>query len=375
MAKPIVIVHFQPLELYPPVMNLILFLISSKIENLIVYTTQHNKKLLTPFKTDDNAVSINRYGILGTEMPKYFRYWSYIKFYSFVFSQLIKLKPNTILYYETLSCLPVYLYKKFIKQSVRIFAHYHEYTSPDEYISGMKMVKYFHNIEKSIYSKYIWISHTNEDRMRCFLKDEPTVNKGICHILPNYPSKDWLSRRADKRDNFKKIVYVGAVSRDTMYFENFINWVIKMEGKFTFDIYTYNICSIDKKWILDLAVDFIKIHEGVDYFSLPSVLKEFDIGVILYKGHIPNYVMNAPNKLFEYLISGLDVWLPHEMIICIQYYTIGTFPKVIPVDFNSLDIFEWPKAINKENLYFKPSGWYYEDIYPDLAQTLLSVKN
>lgn len=52
------------------------------------------------------------------------------------------------------------------------------------------------------------------------------------------------------------------------------------------------------------------LDSGINYSDLPGVIRAYDVGVILYNGHIANYVFNAPNKLFEYLACGLDVWSP-----------------------------------------------------------------
>ena len=67
----------------------------------------------------------------------------------------------------------------------------------------------------------------------------------------------------------------------------------------------------------------------------------------MYKGHIPNYVYNAPNKLFEYLTSGLDVWYPSVMVGSDQFITIQGFPKVLSIDFNDLSKFDLSKALER----------------------------
>jgi hypothetical protein len=34
----------------------------------------------------------------------------------------------------------------------------------------------------------------------------------------------------------------------------------------------------------------------------------------LYKGHIPNYIYNVPNKVYEYLACGLQVWYSKDLL-------------------------------------------------------------
>ena len=43
-------------------------------------------------------------------------------------------------------------------------------------------------------------------------------------------------------------------------------------------------------------------------------MADYHIGLTLYNGHIPNFVYNVPNKVFEYLACGLDVWYSKDLI-------------------------------------------------------------
>ena len=217
-----------------------------------------------------------------------------------------------------------------------------------------------------------WISHTNEERLQRFQSDEKLADGATGHIMPNYPGKAWLQNKAVKTGQ-GRIVYVGAVSRETMYFENFINWVLQQHGRFTFDIFSSHINEEDKRWIQQCDKRYIKLHTAVDYYSLPVTLAQFDTGVILYKGHIPNYVINAPNKLFEYLACELDVWVAKEITGCSDYYTDNTWPKVLPVDFQQMEGFDWKAAIDKTGLQYRSSPWYYEEVYPAIADALFSA--
>ena len=62
---------------------------------------------------------------------------------------------------------------------------------------------------------------------------------------------------------------------------------------------------------------------------------EMNIGVILYKCKTLNQRFAAPNKLFEYLACGLDVWFPAEMEGCFEYAS-DAIPRVLKVDFNNI---------------------------------------
>ena len=49
-----------------------------------------------------------------------------------------------------------------------------------------------------------------------------------------------------------------------------------------------------------------------------------------------NFVHNAPNKLFEYLNCGLDIWYPEEMIGCRAYDQIE-YPTIKQINFNDIE--------------------------------------
>jgi hypothetical protein len=59
---------------------------------------------------------------------------------------------------------------------------------------------------------------------------------------------------------------------------------------------------------------YINLFESINYFKLPEVLIKYDVGLTIYKGFIPNYIYNVPNKVFEYLACGLKVWYSKDLL-------------------------------------------------------------
>jgi hypothetical protein len=282
--------------------------------------------------------------------------WYYILFHLRVFLGLIKTKPNAILYYETLSSLAPIIYCGLKKWKVELFIHYHEYTTPEEYKSGMKIGRIFHFVEKKYYDKATWISQTNSDRLGLFRNDYTSIKFKRLEVLANYPPASWAEKSIQRTMYNRpiKIVYVGAFSNDTMYINEFAEWVLSKAGLVHWDIYSSNFDKNTRNYINALDSTYIKFYNAVEYDNLPSVLINYDIGIILYKGHILNYVYNVPNKFFEYLACGLDVWYPKEMLSCNEYKTVNTYPKVIEIDFNKLDNFNLEETLNKQNLAYEP---------------------
>ena len=66
------------------------------------------------------------------------------------------------------------------------------------------------------------------------------------------------------------------------------------------------------------------------------MLSNYDVGVILYKPLIDNFKYNAPNKLFEYLVCGLEVWFPGNLLGILPYQKAHPL-KVFALDFTNLE--------------------------------------
>ena len=98
----------------------------------------------------------------------------------------------------------------------------------------------------------------------------------------------------------------------------------------------------------------------VPYELMPSILSNYDIGVILYKGVIPNHIYAVSNKLFEYWACGLDVWFSDKMTGSLQYSRTDFYPKLIPVNFEELDGFDMNCAISHTGLSYQPFPYYCE---------------
>lgn len=346
----LVIIHFAPLEFYPPIQNLIRTLERESPQlKVSILTTKGTDKGLTTFKTQNQNFRIIRMGQSGAGGMAS-RYLNYLKFYLFSIFLLVKLRPAKILYFETLSSFPVFIYKKLVGKKLQVYIHYHEYTSPAEYKNGMALTRFFHRMEKQMYADVSWISHTNPKRMELFEKDVSPIKLANPRILPNYPPQDWRTEPHEYKEPPYRVVYAGALSLDTMYAKEFAEWVSDQKGKVTWDIYSYNYTQDAAKFFRSIDSQFINLYDGVDYDRLPGILREYHMGVILYKGHIQNYIHNAPNKLFEYLICGLDVIFPSEMVGCLPYQTSDSRPQVLCVNFNEMYNFNISEVIrNRES--------------------------
>ena len=373
--KKLFILHFSPLELYPPIQNLLSYLKDNfSHKNIFVITTATNVAVLKDFKSASSQTKIIHLGKSGQNLGLFARYWSYLFFNLGSIIYLIIKSPSHILYYETLSAFPVYIYKRYFNKQSKVFIHYHEYTSPKEYEAGMILTKWFHNKEKWLYAHACWVSHTNEFRMNHFLNDIKPIELSNTHVFPNYPSIKWGTLTDNKISNPLRVVYVGALSMDTMYTKEFAEWVMLQKGQVIWDIYSYNITA-EAKAYLSGNDEWISLKSGVNYDELPPILKNYNVGVILYNGHIPNYIYNAPNKLFEYMACGLDVWFPGKLTGSHGYITHDTYPKVYAFNFTKLDQLSLNKVIDREGFSQKVSNYYSENVSGEIAQQLMTDNN
>jgi hypothetical protein len=379
--RKLAVLHFSPIERYPPVINWLNFLADTFLadpKNAVAAPSGFGVRVFSlragndvkPFAAPAANIRITRPGRAGKK--GIFAYLNYGLFHVRTLLQLIKWRPDTVLYYETLSSFPAIFYKKFINRRASLFIHYHEYASPKEYREGMVLARWFHRLEKKIYPLAAGISHTNTERTALFKNDLEGIALPSLYVLPNYPPASWRSA-GRKRELAAgagaakiKIIYVGAISLDTMYTKELAQWVSQQGGRVLWDIYSDNFTPEARTFLESFDKNLIRFRKGVNYDTLPGILPAYDIGVILYNGHIPNYIYNAPNKLFEYMACGLDIWFPDVMLGCYPFKTTGTYPKTIAVDFSDLSHFDLPAALDHTGLRHNPSVYYAEDVLPEL---------
>ncbi|GAB3531530.1 hypothetical protein GCM10027443_13920 [Pontibacter brevis] len=366
----VAILHYQPLEYYPPIMNTLNFIGDTSDLTVNVYTSRNSKR----GRFSHQQIKVRRFPLPNYNDSKFVSLVKQLLYNIGTLFSLIVLRPNVLLYYESYSALPAYLYARFINKNVKLLIHFHEYSAPEWYINGMKLVKFYHKFErKFLFKKASWISQTNAERVKLFYQDFPFINQNVLHELPNYPPQKW-ELNSTKRDMISKplkIVYVGSLSLSSTYIKEFCEWVLSKQGDVKFDIYCYNIEKGTKDYINSISNTNIKLYSsGIDYDFIPDVISKYDIGVILYKIYNANVKYSASNKLFEYLSCDLDVWFSDAILGTHPYIVKDAYPKVLNVDFNSLVNFDLEKAICRKSLNRRSLKFNAEDVNKLLLQEL-----
>ena len=364
----IAIFHFQPIEKYPPILNLIHQLDKYAELKVVVFTLY-----CSPAFTENlEKIKVVSLGI--PEVHSLFKKLNYILFNLLSTLRTFVFLPKKVFYYETISCFPAIIYKKVFKD-VPVLVHYHEYVSPEEYLRGMVLVRILNKLEKENLKNFKWISHTNQDRLKLFLEDnrDHKLKFSTLNVVQNFPPQSWRSSKEKSlnKNAFVKFVYIGySFDSKTSYIREFLQWISWFENV-SFDAYLVESSEEIKRYERQYERNF-KVLKAVPYSLLPVVLKNYDIGLILYKAHILNYKYNAPNKLFEYYTCGLDVWYPREILGCANFITKDTYPKVVSINFNNLKGLNLGKLVDKSNCSIEVKEFYAENENLKLIQELIS---
>ena len=289
------------------------------------------------------------------------RYLCYLQFAIIGFWKLLEFKPKAILIYETYSVLPVFLYS-IICPKVNLLVHYHEFESKAEKQRASAYSQFLYFLEKRLFSKAIWVSQTNIDRKLKFQAVYPQLNENQLRDFPNHPLKNWVKKgkiRKSENSEIIKFIHVGSLGIDTTYISEFIEWIQNQNGRATLTVVSQNLESS----VRDLIAknQWITLIGNVPYQELPNIICEHHVGVVLYKGHIPNFIYNVPNKVNEYLACGLNVWYSDVLISTHKFAEENPQYPLYSVDFSKGKELLAPEY-SSESFEFK--HWHEEAVQP-----------
>ena len=353
------IIHDYPISYFPPAMNLV-DTIEDKIDIEVITTTPDNGMLVYSPKLARLYVPVCNKKSDNSLLRQLKAIWFVIA----CLFRLIRRKPDAILYYESISAMPAYLYKRYINSRVNVFAHYHEYMTYEEYNrSGMRLTGLNHDIERKwLYQHCDWVSQTNAHRLNMFLEDNPMIDRSKAHVFPNYPPKSWWRKDKVHSGDIVKCVYVGSLSLKDTFVKEFCEWIQRQNGKVTFEIYSFNFHQDTLDAVESLKCPYIQFHkEGIPYMQIPDLLDMYDVGVLLYKATTINFQWNETNKFYEYLICGLDVWYPKEMLLLHVMDKAQFSPQIKELDFDHIDNFIY--SLDKSHVANSSYCMFADDVY------------
>ena len=312
-------------------MNFISDVLNQKPQYSIKVFTSVNS---SPYANQNyDSVKIRRFGSVSEN--SILRYSSYLLYNLFTTISLLLTRPDVVVVYESLSLFPAVIYSIVFKHK-KIHVHYHEYLSLPEKEKASQYMKFLFKCEEKLLKK-ITCSQTNEDRKALFLKDNPYLNPGNVEVYPNLPPKSWWREYGQYKKPWQggkiKLVYIGVLDAETMFLEEILTWVSEHSEDLELTILSQSISDSANELHQRFVSNSIIFKPALNYYQLPSELVRYDVGLVLYKGHISNYVYNVPNKVFEYLSCGLKV-LSDSVIISLKD---SDLPGVISLDLQDLN--------------------------------------
>jgi hypothetical protein len=308
-------VHILPIEYYPPATNLLRLLGERKQWEVRAWTSPNSRGMK---EWAGGSVRVLRHDYAQSGKHALRRFATYLRWHFATARELARWKPDVIISIEPHSAIAVWLYLKVFAGSARLFIHHHEYYAPADFLApGMRLTRLASRLEKKyLFQRAEWISQTNGARLGLVAGAEK-LDPRVIRVLPNFPPREWVDRAVGTNSNRtgpRKLIYLGSASLEDTFIAEAAGWVADHTDEVSFTVAGNNIAADVWSTLAAMNAPNISVNkQGWDYETLPEMLKQFDVGLILYKGNTRNFVYNIPNKVFEYLAAGLEVWYPPQM--------------------------------------------------------------
>lgn len=308
--------HNLPLEYYPPATNALEHFASRPGWEVRAWTVD-NTRHLQPWKHE--RLDIRRLPFGDQSKGALSRAIAYTSWHMRTAVELRRWKPDVIIAVEPNSMPALSFYYSLLRGSAPLFIHFHEYYAPEDYSNpGMRLLRAAQRIDNdALLERAVWVSQTNEDRLRMMFETHPRLRKESGRVLPNLPPAEWVKRAQYPATNdagVTRMVYVGSASLEDTFIRELAVWVSDHRADYSLHVAGNNITEGVWEMLESLDAPNITTNpRGCSYAELPDLLTGFDIGLILYRGNTLNFQYNVPNKAIEYLAAGLEVWYPPEM--------------------------------------------------------------
>lgn len=378
-AVQLVLLHQLSLERYPPAVNLLRTLHRQPgLATAVVTSTATDAPAVA--LPPDQPVWRLRFAVRADML---WRRW-YLALLWHLRAALIcwRLQPAVVISVEPHSALAAWIWLVLLRGRSRLLIHHHEYYSPADYLRpGNRLTRLNRWFENRLLRRAVWVSQTNADRLRLFQADHPELTAAQCRVLPNYPPRAWLQSLPAKTQWPRsatgplRLVYVGSVSLHDTWIGPLVEWLNSPANTgCTLDVFCYNLDPATRSFLQSHSGTAVRFHAaGVAYDSLPQLLPQFDVGLILYRCNTVNFVWNASNKLFEYLLCGLDVWYPPCMLGVQPYARDTAAPRVLATDFENPGELNLAVRRDRTGLPWQPWTTTCEDAFEPLIACLFNT--
>lgn len=154
------------------------------------------------------------------------------------------------------------------------------------------------------YLKYADKAITVSNGLKKLYKDNLNLD---CEVYMSLPTKSKLKSEIKNKYDKIRIVHHG-VSNPTRKIENMIYLMDYLDkDKYNLDLYLVNLNNSYFNKLLKLADERknVNILEPVKFNEINNMLSEYDIGLYLLEDISLNHKFALPNKIFEFIQSGL----------------------------------------------------------------------
>lgn len=329
--------HVLPLEYYPPARNALTLMARHPGWQVRAWSSRNRRGLRT---WEQSWIQVTRPVDADPRSILPLRVAGYLAWHLRAAADLAAWKPDALISVEPHSALAAWMYYNIFRGKAALFIHHHEYYAPEDFLRpGMRLLRSTGELERNdLFVRAVWVSQTNEERMRLLREWNPRITADAARVLPNYPPEEWI-RKAEALPRHAasgriRLVYVGSASFEDTFIREAVTWVASHPDSASLHVSGNNIHKEVWDWLHALGSPNITFDpSGCDYSELPDLLTQFDVGLVLYKGNTLNFVHNIPNKTIEYLACGLDVWYPPEMQGMRRFHERFPGERLLQVDF------------------------------------------
>jgi len=275
--------HNLPLEYYPPATNFLDILGLEKNTETRAFSTANRKGRKT---YTNSQIRIERSRAPDPTAHELGRFLRAIAWHISTAFSLARFRPDAVVYVEPHSAIGAWIYFKLLRGNGRLFIHHHEYYEPGDYLRpGIRLPRLGSRLESSyLLRRAEWVSQTNPERLRMARGNHPDVPAGTWRVLPNYPPSTWAPppavRETAKEQRPQRLVYVGSASFADTYIKEIVRWVAANPGVVELHICGYNVAGEVWEWLeRECFANVSYDRAGFDYHNLPSLLRNFDVGL------------------------------------------------------------------------------------------------
>lgn len=331
----IVILHYKPIEFYPTTMALLEKL---KSNNQSIYLFSSSKPATAGLdQIQFTKIRKSRNGILGKLATALQLFLLNVKIRNLISGQS---SIHSILYFEALSYNLLHLSKNLIpKRGIKLCAHFYEYFNTSEIKRQSRMEYFGYNNPKHAYEQFSWISHSTELRRSRFIQDFKLNRTSQIYTIHNFPPLSWRSTERIENNiqgnNKLKLVYLGALSIESTFILELLDFCSKFKEQVTLDVYSWRMPEDLNEHMRSLTGN-VKQMGSINHSAVRDTLNQYDIGIIMYKPLSDNVTTSLPNKLFEYWACNLNVWIHEELHYCREFVERYPHNGIKFMDFSSI---------------------------------------